>query len=347
MRKALLNIFAGVLAFGLVCPASAAHAASQGAFYSGRTVTIFQSAGAGGTYAAYAIAFAPYLEKHISGNPTIVVDFMPGAGGIRATNFISSNAPKDGSVLGLVHSSVPFAPLYGISAARFDPMELNWIGAMNEQTGICVAWHESDVKTWEDFFTKEFFVGSTGAGSQMEILPQMINELFGTNITVIPGYTGGNDVFIAMERGEVDGRCGGLISGINSTRPNWFSDNLVSVPIQIGMERNPLFPDVPALGEFAEDQHTRDVLELALLPMNMFGLIVAPPGVPEERVATLRAAYHAAMNDPGFVADAARIRIEIAEVDSDRLYQQISRAYAMPPDVVASAREAMNLTGSR
>nr|TFG55658.1 MAG: hypothetical protein E4H34_00030 [Hyphomicrobiales bacterium] len=260
---------------------------------------------------------------------------------------ISSNAPKDGSVLGLVHSSVPFAPLYGISAARYDPMKLNWIGAMNAQTGICVAWHESDVKTWDDLFTKDFFVGSTGAGSQMEILPHMINELFGTKISVIPGYTGGNDVFIAMERGEVDGRCGGLISGINSTRPNWFPDQLVSVPIQIGLERNPLFPDVPALGEFAKDQHTRDVLELALSPMNMFGLLVAPPGVPEERVATLRAAYHAAINDPGFVADAARIRIEISEVSSDQLYAQISRAYAMPPDVVEAAREAMNLTGSK
>jgi tripartite-type tricarboxylate transporter receptor subunit TctC len=335
------------MAVSLAILSGTVHASSDEEFYSGSALTIFQSAGPGGTYAAYAIAFAPYLENHLPGNPTIVVDYMPGAGGIRATNFINSNAPKDGSVLGLVHSSVPFAPLYGISAARFDPMELNWIGAMNAQTGICVAWHESDVKVWDDLFTKEFFVGSTGAGSQMEILPHMINELFGTNITVIPGYTGGNDVFIAMERGEVDGRCGGMISGINSTRPNWFPDKLVSVPIQIGLDRNPLFPDVPALGEFAEDQHTRDVLELTLSPMNMFGLIVAPPGVPDERIATLRAAYHDAMNDPGFIADAARIKIEISEVDSDHLYQQISRAYAMPRDVVSSAREAMNLTGSR
>ena len=347
MRIALHMVFAGVLAASLLLTSNIVRAAPDEEFYSGRVVTIFQSAGAGGIYSAYAAAFAPYLEKHIPGNPTIVVDYMPGAGGIRATNFINSNAPKDGTVLGLVHSSVPFAPLYGISAARFDPMELNWIGAMNTETGICVAWHESDVKTWDDLFTKQFFVGSTGAGSQMEILPHMINELFGTNITVIPGYTGGNDVFTAMERGEIDGRCGAIISGINATRPTWFSDKLVSVPIQIGMVRNPLFPDVPALGEFAEDQHTRDVLEIALLPMNMFGLIVAPPGVPEERVAILRAAYHAAMNDPGFIADSARVRIEIAEVDSDYLYQQISRAYAMPPDIVATLREAVNLTGSR
>lgn len=346
MRISYHMVLAGILTASLLFTSNIARAASAEEFYSGHIVTIFQSAGAGGIYSAYSTAFAPYLEKHIPGNPTIVVDFMPGAGGIRATNFINSNAPKDGSVLGLVHSSVPLAPLYGISAARFDPMELNWIGALSAETGICVAWHESDVKTWDDLFTKDYFVGSTGAGSQMEILPHIINELFGTNITVIPGYTGGADVFVAMERGEVDGRCGAIVSGINATRPNWFSDQLVSVPIQIGLERNPLFPDVPALGEFAKDQHTRDVLELALFPMNMFGLIVAPPGVPEERVAALRAAYHDAMNDPGFIADAARIRIGIAEVDSDYLYQQISRAYAMPPEVVDSVREAVNITGS-
>ena len=347
MRIALHIMFAALLAAGLSLTSNIVRAASDEEFYSGQAITIFQSAGAGGIYSAYATTFAPYLEKYIPGHPTIVVDYMPGAGGIRATNFINSNAPKDGSVLGLVHSSVPFAPLFGISAARYDPMKLNWIGAMNADTGICVAWHESDVKTWDDLFTKEFFVGSTGAGSQMEILPHMINELFGTKISVIPGYTGGNDVFVAMERGEVDGRCGAIIAGINATRPTWFSDNLVSVLIQIAMERNSLFPDVPALGEFVNDQHTRDVLELALSPMNMFGLIVAPPGVPEERVATLRAAYHAAMNDPEFIANAARIRIEIAEVSSGQLYQQISRAYNMPPDVVASYREAVNLTGSR
>lgn len=327
--------------------ASPAGAQTVEEFYSGRALTIFMSTGVGGTYAAYATAISPYLEKHIPGNPTIVIDYMPGAGGIRATNFIYSNAPKDGSVLGIVHSSVAYAPLYGIAAARFDPMEIGWIGAMNEQTGICVSWHESDVKTWEDMQTKEFFVGSSGAGSQMEILPQMINELFGTNIRIIPGYPGGNDVFVAMERGEVDGRCGGLVSGINSTRPTWFPQGLITVPIQISMERNPIFPDVPALGELAKDEHTRDVLELILSPMSMFGPIIAPPGIPEERLAALRTAYHAAINDPGFLADAERIHIDIVEVNHMRLEQLVERAYTMPPDVVESARTAMNLTGSQ
>ena len=253
MKRGSRNVLAGMTAIGLVFATPAVRADAVEDFYADRQVTMLLSTGAGGTYAAYAIAFAPHLADHIPGKPKIIVDYMPGAGGIRAMNYLYSNAPQDGSVIAIVHSSVPYAPLYGIAAARFDSMQMNWIGGFNSTTGICVAWHESDIKTWDDLFDKEFFVGSTGAGSQMEILPQMINKLFGTNITVIPGYTGGNDVFVAMERGEVDGRCGGLVSGINSTRPDWFAEKKVAIPVQIALERSPKFPDVPALGEFAEE----------------------------------------------------------------------------------------------
>jgi tripartite-type tricarboxylate transporter receptor subunit TctC len=180
----------------------------------------------------------------------------------------------------------------------------------------------------------------------MEILPQVINKLFGTRIKIIPGYPGGNDVFVAMERGEVDGRCGGLISGINSTRPDWFPQKKVSIPIQIALERNPLFPDVPALGEFARDQQTRQVLALVLSPMSMFGPIVAPPGVPAERVDALRTALERAMRDPAFIADAQKARIEIEYVSAQKLQGLLTTAYAMRPEVVRAAREAMNLTGS-
>jgi tripartite-type tricarboxylate transporter receptor subunit TctC len=347
VTKHLIGRVLGTL-FGLCAlyTAGTAQAASAEQFYSGRRITMFLSTGVGGTYAAYALALAPHLSAHLPGRPRIVVDYMNGAGGIRAMNFLYSNAPKDGSVIGLVHSSVPFAPLYGIQGAQFDAMRMNWVGAMNASTGICVAWHESDIKTWNDLFTKDFFVGSSGAGAQMEILPQVINKLFGTRIKIIPGYPGGNDVFVAMERGEVDGRCGGLISGINSTRPDWFPQKKVSIPIQIALERNPLIPDVPALGEFARDQQTRQVLALVLSPMSMFGPIVAPPGVPAERVDALRTALERAMRDPAFIADAQKARIEIEYVSAQKLQGLLTTAYAMRPEVVRAAREAMNLTGS-
>ena len=169
---------------------------------------------------------------------------MPGAGGIRAMIYLNNVAPKDGTIIGMVHSSVPFAPLYGIARREFrSAPDAAGSAASTSAFGICVAWATSGITTWEDMFEQEFIVGGTGAGSQMETMPAMLNKLFGTKIKVVSGYKGGNDVYLAMERGEVHGRCGGLVSSINSTRPDWFPQKKVAVPIQIALERDPEFPD--------------------------------------------------------------------------------------------------------
>ena len=148
-----------------------------------------------------------------------------------------------------------------------------------------------------------------------------------------------------MERGEVDGRCGGLISSIKSTRPDWFPQKKVAVPVQIALERDPEFPDVPALIEFAKDPRTKQVLQLALFPMAMDRPILTPPGVPADRVAILRAAFHAAMADPQFLTDAKKQRIEVKEVSGEKVAQLLTTAFAMPPEVVKAANEAMNNAG--
>jgi tripartite-type tricarboxylate transporter receptor subunit TctC len=325
---------------------SAARADPIADFYRGRSISLILSAGAGGGYASYAQAFAPYFSAHIPGNPTIVIQNMPGGGGIRAMLYLYSVAPKDGTTLGLVHSSVPFAPLYGIAAARFDPRKMNWIGSINASTGICVAWHTSGIATWQDLLTKPFTVGSTGAGSQMETMPIMLDNLFGTKIKVVAGYVGGNDIYLAMERGEVQGRCGGLISSIKSTRPDWFPQHKVNVPIQIARERNPLFPDVPAIGELAKNKQTRSILQLVLSPLQMDRPILAPPGVPAGRVAALRAAFHAAMHDPAFIAQAEKEQLEIGEVGGAQVAQILDEAFAMPPDIAKAASAAMRAGGA-
>src|SRR3954469_3992457 len=154
-------------------------------FYKGKQINWILSAGAGGGYASYAHVFAPHFQQHIPGKPTIVVQNMPGAGGIRAMMYLGSVAPKDGTTMGLVHSSVPFAPLYGIKGANFDPRKMNWLGSINAATGICVSWTASGVTTWQDLYDKQYIVGGTGAGSQMETLPAMLNKLFGTKIKIV------------------------------------------------------------------------------------------------------------------------------------------------------------------
>jgi len=333
------------LATSLITLHPAAHAATAEDFYKGRQIIMILSADAGGGYASYANAFAPYLSQHIPGKPRIVVQYMPGAGGLRAMNYLFTAAPKDGSVIALVHSSVPYAPLYGIKAANFDPRKMNWLGSIDATSGICVAWHTSKIKTWQDLFDKQYLVGSSGAGSQMETLPMMLNKLFGTKIKVISGYKGGNEVYLAMERGEVDGRCGSLVSSINSTRPDWFPQKKISVPVQIALERDPQFADVPSLVEFAKDARTKQILQLILSPMAMDRPILMPPGVPADRVAVLKTAFHAAMLDPAFLADAKKQRIEVKEVTGEKVAKILSDAFAMPADVVKAANEAMNLAG--
>jgi tripartite-type tricarboxylate transporter receptor subunit TctC len=315
-------------------------------FYKGRTISWILSAGVGGGYASYAQAFAPYFAAHIPGHPSIVVQNMPGGGGLRAMLYLDAVAPKDGTTLGLVHSSVPFAPLYGTKAATFDPRTMNWIGSIDASTGICVAWHTSGIATWQDLLEKPFVVGGTGAGSQMETMPTMLNRLFGTKIKVISGYKGGNDIYLAMERGEIAGRCGGLISSIASTRPDWFAQKKVNVPIQIATARNPLFPDAPAIMELAKDARTRAILQLVLAPLQMDRPILAPPGTPADRVAVLRQAFHDTMTDPGFIAAAAKEHLEIEEVGGAQVAKILDDAFAMPPDIAKAATDAMSAAGT-
>src|SRR5229473_3816198 len=337
--------FALALAGGLGLAPGAARADDH--FYKGRQISWILSADVGGGYASYARAFAPFFANHIPGKPNIVIQHMPGAGGIRAMNYFDSVAPKDGSVLGLVHSSVPFAPLFGIKGAKFDPRRTNWIGSLDSNVAICIAWHTSRIKSWKDVFEKEFTVGGSGVGSQMETMPAMLNKLFGARMKVISGYKGGNEIYLAMERGEVDGRCGGLVSSINSTRPDWFAQKKVSVPIVVALERTPAFPDVPAVAEFARDERSRQVLQLFVAPQAMDRPILAPSGVPPARIAALRTAFHAAMSDPGFIAEAKKQHIEIKEVDGDDVAKIIADAYALPPDIVRAATEAMNVADAR
>ena len=315
-------------------------------FYKGKQITIILSTEPGGGYAAAANALIPFLSANIPGKPRIILQFLPGAGGIRALNYLSSAAPKDGTRLALIQSTAPFAPLFGVEAARYDPRRLNWLGALERNTGLCVAWANAGIRNWQDVTQKEFVVGASGAGSQMETLPSMVNKLFGTKIKIIPGYKGGIEVFLAMERGEVQGRCGSMASALAAARPDWLPQKKVTVPFQIALERDPEFLDVPALGEFAKDTRTKQVIELVAAPLTMDKPVVLAEGVPPDRVALLRRAFRAAVSDPAFVAEARRARIKIDFAPPERITRILEAAYAMPPDVIAEAREAMNLTGS-
>ena len=335
-----------LLATAAVAIAACAAPGAAQDFYAGKQVRFTLSAGEGGGYATYARALTHHLGKYLPGNPNFVVQSMPGGGGLRATNFLFNQAPKDGSMLGMIHATVILAPLYGNKAALYDSREFNWIGAMNSSTGVCVSWRESPIQTWDDLMTKEFIVGSSGAGSQMETMPLMINRLFGTKMKVISGYKDGTSVFLAMQRGEVHGRCGGIITSIRATRPEWLTEKKIVVPVAIATQRNPEFPDSPSIMEFVKDDHTRRTLELVFAPQEFDRPVLAPPGLPAERVALLRKAFAETLRDAEFLKEAEKLRIDIDLVSGEQLHKTIRNAFAMPPDVIEAAREATgNQTG--
>jgi tripartite-type tricarboxylate transporter receptor subunit TctC len=298
MRSARRLICAGLLA-----TISATAGSAQEPFYKGKQIRIVISAGVSGGYNEYARLLATHMGNHIPGKPDFIVQSMPGAGGLLATNYLYAQAPQDGTTLGLIHSSVPLAPLFGTQGARFEAQKFHWIGSMDRSDGPCTAWHTSPAKTWADLLQTPFIVGSSGVGSQMDIYPAMLNKLFGTKIKVIAGYKDGVAVYIAMERGELDGRCGGQLTVIKSTRPHWLTERKIAVPVLIAQKRSPEFPDTPTVMEFVKDEPTRQQLDLVMLTQGLDRPVMLPPGVPAERVRELRAAFDATMADSAFRAE--------------------------------------------
>ncbi len=310
-------------------------------FYRGKQVFLVQSGGEGGGYAAYAHAFAPYLEKHIPGNPKIVVQGMPGAGGVRLMQNFATQAPRDGTYIGFVQSGVSFAPLMGTAVATFDPRKMNWLGAMSRVPAVCAAWHTAGIATFQDLLEKPFIVGSSGAGSLTETQPALLNKFYGTKIKIVSGYPGANDIYLAMERGELQGRCGSGVASLNISRPGWVDKGLVKIPIQFSIERGKELPDVPTAFELAKNDQVRAVMKLVLSPVEMNRPMLLPPDVPAERVAALRAAFHASITDSDFLADAAKQRLEVEEMPGEGVAKIIADAYAMPADIIGLAKAAM------
>ena len=338
-----MHPFRGVLA-ALVLAASAVPAATQTPvpFYKGKTVHIVLSTGVAGGYAAYARPLAAHMGDHIGGQPNFVVESMPGAGGLVASNYLYNQAPQDGTVMGIVHSSIPLSPLWGTKGVRFDTLKFNWVGSLDRAAGMCIAWHDSPIKTWADMLSHTFTVGSSGVGSQMDTYPAILNRLFGTKMKVIGGYKDGTDVYLAMQRGEVEGRCGGQLAVIKSTLPEWLTEHKFTVPIVIAAHRIPDFPDTPTVMEFVHDEATRQQLDLLDVSQNLDRPVMLPPNVPPERVQEIRDAFDATLKDPGFLADVKKERLDVDPVRGIDMAKDLARAFALPPEIIAGAKAMMS-----
>jgi tripartite-type tricarboxylate transporter receptor subunit TctC len=284
------------------------------------------------------------MGQHLAPDAKMVVQNMPGAGGIRAMMFLHSVAPKDGSTLGMVHSGVPMAPALGIEEAKFDPNAVTWIGSMNKEGMVCISWHESPIKTFDDTFKTEFIVGGSGGGSQMETYPLMMARMFHAKVRVISGYKSGTEVYLAMERGEVMGRCGNSMTSIRSTKPEWIEKKLINFVVQTSLEPDPDLAGVPMLLDYAKTERDKQVLEVIFASQLMDRPVLAPPSVPADRVALLRKALKETLADPELIADGKKQKLEIRYVPGEEVAALLKRITALPPDVLKSAAEALRET---
>jgi tripartite-type tricarboxylate transporter receptor subunit TctC len=337
--------------FSLLCAAglavASAFSAAQGSeadvakFYRGKTVQLLVGYSAGGGYDTYARTLARHIGKHIPGNPNVVVKNVPGAGSMVLTNQLARTLPKDGTVIGTVARGIAFEPLFGNEQAKFKPADLNWLGSLNDETSLCVSWHTSDVKHWRDLRKQTLTVGGTGAGADTDAFPKVLNEVLGFKFNLISGYPGGNDVLLAMERGEVEGRCGWSWSSAKSKRPDWIKEDKVNLLVQLSLNKHPDLPDVPLVMDLAETQRQEQVLKLLFSRQTMGRPYVAPPGVPEARLKALRSAMKATATDPEFLEDARKQNLEIVFVNGDDIQEIVKEAQDYSPEVIKVIKDAM------
>jgi tripartite-type tricarboxylate transporter receptor subunit TctC len=297
------------LAGAFVMAAGAADAQTAEQFYRGRVLTLYIGFSVGGGYDVYGRLVARHLGRHISGKPTVIPVNMEGAGSVKLANWLYNAAPRDGSVIGTVNRGVPFEPLVGnAELARFDASKFTWIGSTTDEVSVCVAWKRTGIRQFDQLYAKELIVGGTGPGADDHVFPRLVAGVTGAKIRLVTGYAGGNDVDFAMERGEVDGRCGWSWSSVKSTRQQWLKDRDITVLLQVSLRKHPDLPHVPLLFDLAENDEERQILRLVLVRLLLGRPYLAPPGVPANRAVALQEAFDAMVKDPVFLAEAERMR---------------------------------------
>ncbi len=333
--RALLWLLAGALGLGL---AGHACAASVEDFYRGRTLSLIVGYSAGGGYDAYARVLARHMGAHIPGNPTIVPQNMPGAGSLRAANYLYNAAPKDASTFGIFGRGLAMEPLIGDSATQFDAVKFSWIGSGTAEPSVCVTWHASPVKTWNDMLTTPFTVGGEGSGSDPDIYAAVLKNAFGVKLKLITGYPGTAEIILALERGEIDGRCAWSWSTLKALRPEWVAQKKINILVQMSLQKSADLQGVPLIMDLAGGERQRQILRLVLSREVMGRPFVAPPGIPPERKAALRAAFDATMADPRFVAEASARGLAVNPASGAELDALVQQLYAIPRDVVEETR---------
>lgn len=314
------------------------HAQTADDFFKGKTITIITSTGAGGAYDHSARAITRHMPRYLPGAPSMVVRNMPGGGHTLATNYMMSQAPRDGTTIATVSNTIPLHQATDGKGVRYDARKLNWIGSLGISNVITSTWAAAGVRTFEDVLTREVTAGATGAGSGMWLYPNAMNQLLGTRFKIVMGYKSSAEVDLAMLRGEVVARSGASYYGYVQERPEWLRDKKINVLVQAGAVREKELPDVPMMHELAKTDEARQLLSLMSSPVKVGRPFLAPPDVPAERVAMLRRAFDAVMKDPEFLAEAKSLSLEVAPMSGEQLAAVVEETLNVPPALLAKAK---------
>jgi tripartite-type tricarboxylate transporter receptor subunit TctC len=323
-----------------VAPASAQEDAEK--FYKGKTVQAIVGYSPGSTFELYLRVLTRHLGKHIPGNPTIVLQHMPGAGSLKATNYLAAVAPKDGSVFGMPNPVNTIEPLLDPKNSRFDPRSFVWLGSLNTEISTCAFWAK-DLRTYDDLKKREVVAGSTGPASGSTIDARVLGTLTGIKFKVVTGYGSLGDIRLASERGETDGFCGLLVSALKTDYWDQYKSGRMAVPVQMGLTKHAEFPDIPNAYEFVTREEDRQLFRLIFGPWSYGRPLFVPPGTAPERVAVLRAALQSVLKDPAYLAETKKINMEIQPTGPEVIAKLVDEILRTPPPVVERARQVLGV----
>lgn len=329
--------FAGAVVSVYAAFAAPSQAQSVEEFYKGKQVTIIVGSAPGGGYDATARLFARFLGTHLPGTPNMIVQNMPGAGSLTATNNLYNLSPKDGTFIGVVQRGMLTAKLTNPNGVRFDVEKMNWIGNLAPEVATIVSWKNNAVKTTDDLFKTELIVGGPGPTLDPETTPRLLNALIGTKFRIVSGYTGNTEILLAMERGEVGGTADLAWSNVKrrtDLRPN------LNILMQVGLEKAPDL-DVPLALDFAKSEEDREIMELFFIQKTVARPLVAPPNVPQDRVLALRKAFIDMTKDKAFVAEAEKLALDVEPATGEDIQKIIAKIAATPQDIADKLTKAI------
>jgi tripartite-type tricarboxylate transporter receptor subunit TctC len=332
-----ISALTGVALLGIGFATGSTQADPVADFYHGKTLSLIIGTSSGNDYDFRGRLLARHMARHIPGEPTIVPQNMPGAGGIKAANYLASIAPHDGTTLHMIMSNMMSSEAIGAQGAQFDTRKFFWVGNTSSTPNVTVSWYKSGVTSIEQVKTRQLIVGAPG-GTVGVIYATAMNGLLGTKFKIVTGYPGGNEVNLALERGEIDGRASNSWASWKTTHPDWVKDQKIIVLVQVGLKRAPDLPDVPLLSELAGNDMDRQVLTFLSADTAIARALVTTPDTPPERVAALRRAFDETMRDPAFLAEADQATLDVIPLggaESQRIADSIVNT---PPEVIARAK---------